>query len=82
MEIREKLIGWIQAAVGGCASYWAGKIADYLIANDVEPVVRCKECKYSRKTGRDGYLFCNTSLGMGRGVIDTDFCSEGKRRTE
>ena len=32
---REKLIELIQSAVDGCATYWAGLIADHLIANGV-----------------------------------------------
>lgn len=33
--MRNKLIELIQEAVGGCATYWAGRIADHLIANGV-----------------------------------------------
>ena len=33
--MREKLIELIQSAVDGCATYWAGLIADRLIANGV-----------------------------------------------
>lgn len=33
--MREKLIDLIQSAVNGCATYWAGLIADHLIANGV-----------------------------------------------
>lgn len=33
--MREKLIELIQSAVSGCATYWAGLIADHLIANGV-----------------------------------------------
>ena len=40
MTDREKLIELIQAAVNGCSTYWAGLIADHLIANGV--VVREK----------------------------------------
>ena len=32
---REKLIALIQAAVNGCSTYWAGLIADHLLANGV-----------------------------------------------
>ena len=35
MNDREKLIKLIQSAVDGCAEYWAGLIADSLIANGV-----------------------------------------------
>ena len=34
-DTREKLIELIQSAVDGCATYWAGLIADHLIANGV-----------------------------------------------
>ena len=33
--MREKLIELIQQAVDGCSTYWAGLIADHLIANGV-----------------------------------------------
>lgn len=33
--MREKLIELIQSAVDGCATYWAGRIADHLIAHGV-----------------------------------------------
>ena len=33
--MREKLIELIQSAVDGCATYWAGLIADHLIAHGV-----------------------------------------------
>ena len=32
---KEKLVELIQSAVDGCATYWAGLIADHLIANGV-----------------------------------------------
>ena len=35
MTDREKLIELIQSAVDGCATYWAGLIADHLIAHGV-----------------------------------------------
>ena len=35
MGMREKLIELIKTAVNGCATYWAGLIADHLIANGV-----------------------------------------------
>lgn len=50
MSDREKLIELIQAAVNGCSTYWAGLIADHLLANGV--VVReTGEWKYYRKKG-------------------------------
>lgn len=35
MTDREKLIAMVQTAVNGCSTYWAGLIADHLIANGV-----------------------------------------------
>ena len=46
---------------------------------DASEVVFCEMCRHSSKTGRAGYLFCNNPCGMGRGVISTDFCSDGER---
>lgn len=39
MADREYLTSMIQRAVGGTSRYWAGLIADHLIAHDVQPVV-------------------------------------------
>ena len=51
--MREKLIALIQAAVDGCDTYWAARIADHLIANGV--VVREKgeweECDWVKYDG-------------------------------
>ena len=35
MNVRKNLIEIIQSAVGGCSEYWAGLIADALIANGI-----------------------------------------------
>lgn len=50
--------------------------ADYLLANDVVPVVRCKNCK--NKGNED---FCPL-LSMAQYTEDDDFCSYGERRAE
>lgn len=34
-EIRERMIKLIQSSVDGCSAYWAGRIADGLLDNDV-----------------------------------------------
>ena len=57
-------------------------VADYLLDNDVVPVVRCKDCKqWQRNNGiaesPNGHCFNHD--------IDTnghDFCSYGERRTK
>lgn len=49
---------------------------------DAVEVVFCEACVSSRKTEREGVLFCNNCLGIGRCVTPRDYCSEGKRRTD
>ena len=46
---KERLVKMIQDSVGGCARHWAEIIADNLIANDVAPLVRCKDCRFYHK---------------------------------
>ncbi len=52
------------------------ELADHLIANDVEPVVRCKNCKYS-VNGR-----CQNVDNRFAQIKPDDYCSYGKRRIE
>lgn len=47
-------------------------------AADVEPVVRCRECKYTYTDGC-GYLACVKS---GLYPDENDYCSRGKRRDQ
>ena len=57
-------------------------VADYLLDNDVVPVVRCKDCKHY-EIGKDYLSYCNHCDG---GIADyprqDDFCSYGERRSE
>ena len=72
---REKLIKLIQGAVGGCATYWAGLIADHLISNGVTTVVRCAGCKwYDMDSER-----CQFWYGYRH---PAHYCGEGERRTD
>lgn len=87
MTGREKLIKTLESAES--AIYWSSedknfieKIADHLIANDVVPVVRCKDCKHWKKDA----LACDTlpwanSYEHANWYAD-DFCSYGERRTD
>ena len=50
-SLREILIIMIQESVGGCARYWAEKIADYLIAHGVT----VQETTHLFCTGNDEY---------------------------
>ena len=51
--------------------------AEYLIANDVVPVVRCKDCKNYEYMSCYNQYFCNRFGGY---VTENDYCSryEGK----
>ena len=60
----------------------ARAVRDAVVGAKAVELVFCEKCKYSRRTGRAGYLFCNNPLGIGRGVVSTDFCSEGERRND
>ena len=78
---REKLIELIQSAVDGCATYWAERIADHLIASGVEIPVRCKECKKWLKVEPSG-TNCRYCAISRRSRLPYDFCSYGERRAE
>ena len=79
MGMREKLIELIQSAVGGCATYWAGLIADHLIANGVTIPVRCKDCN---NFVPESITVCRHCSLTGMQVVDEDdFCSYGERKT-
>ena len=88
--MREKLIELIQSAVNGCATYWAGLIADHLIANGVTIPVRCKDCKYAENMmpigNSNGCLMGDCILRKEDDIIvtawDDEFCSYGERRTD
>ena len=52
MGIREYLVQLIKRAVGGTTDYWAGLVADMLIAHGViavEPVELCDGCRWKGK---------------------------------
>lgn len=58
-----------------CALELVG-LVDELMAADVAPVVRCKDCKWpDRAVGVEGYWLCNQRI-----VREDDFCSFGKRK--
>jgi hypothetical protein len=79
MGMREKLILLIRHEV---VQYFAERIADHLIANDVVPVVRCKDCKqWCRNSGiaesPNGHCFTHDIEMNG-----FDFCSYGEKRAD
>ena len=56
--------------------------AEYLIANDVVPVVRCKDCKHCRK---DAFFdYCDKySRPFDKLYVEKDhFCSYGERKED
>lgn len=61
--MRDKLIKLIQEAVGGCAEYWAGLIADRLLENGV--IVPPKKV-YDIRLYKDGMKICEHEV---KGVI-------------
>ena len=52
----------------------AAVIADFLLDNDVVPVVRCKDCRNLRQSGSGWY--CNEYGGT---ITPQDYCSRGER---
>lgn len=97
--MREKLIDLICSVKYGKGSLigknfqkgFIEKIADHLVANDVEQVVRCKSCKHCTVTAdgmvcecvlptkrmMDYYIYGSTILAR---VEADDFCSHGERK--
>ena len=60
-------------------------VADYLLDNDVVPVVRCKDCKYfiPKVDGTVGFCKCGEVCGYLTTMrVADDFCSYGERKTE
>ena len=52
-------------------------IADHLIANDVVPVVRCGNCRFTQDSPYALCVWCNKHH---KTMKATDFCSYGERR--
>lgn len=78
---KEKLIEWIMESVDGCAKYWAGTIADYIISKGVKIPVRCKECLYSKE--QYGKLVCIQGMTYRNTYNDPNmFCSYGEIKGE
>ena len=81
--MKDRLIELIQNSVNGCARHWAEIIADYLIKNDVVPVVSCRECKHcgNFKDYNNKTIFKVCLLGGGlTAVPDNHYCGYGERK--
>jgi hypothetical protein len=82
--MREKLIKLLinspglEVLFGGEEEF--AKNADWLIANDVVPVVRCKECKYCDTENGHCDHPMGTTLPLPR--KQNDICSYGERREQ
>ena len=65
-DMRGKMVALIRQIV---IPFWAGEIADHLIANDVIPVVRCQNCVHSEPFDRNcelnstAYMHCRILRG-------------------
>ena len=88
MEMREKLIYLCDTNNGYVDEEPADKFADYLIANDVVPVVRCKDYAYYKEPCREfNYHHCSHSQwddsdGGAREIDPVAFCSYGERKSD
>lgn len=80
-ELREKLIQILSVPI--YAHELADPtevVADYLLDNDVVPVVRCKDCKYCDPEWNHCDHPMSTSIPIPR--KPDDFCSYGERRAD
>ena len=75
MDKREKLIEIIKNAPRNTRAF-NDQYADYLLKNDVEPVVRCRDC------GVKGAAFCMVGDIPLTETTGEMFCSLGKRKKE
>jgi hypothetical protein len=56
-------------------------VADYLLDNDVVPVVRCKDCKWYSIAPIDGVPYCCHESGYcGEHMMGLFFCACGERK--
>ena len=83
MGMREKLIEVLMSRKYGFCSY--DQMADYLLDNDVVPVVRCKDCKHCKKYRNRldpmrNHQLCVRMDKYAFGVEEDDFCSYGERK--
>ena len=88
MGMREKLIALIKNKDGwlpnvGTLAGQTLRFADYLVANDVVPVVRCKDCKHYKPRSQSVHwehtvLCCARSANLK--FPPDGFCSYGERK--
>ena len=56
------------------------KIAEILIAHDIVPVVRCKDCKHWTYDGYHKHHYCSNKMGLRYVCPANNFCSKGERK--
>ena len=86
--MRENLIELLKSADDLPVVETYESFADYLIDNDVVPVVRCKDCKYQskiwiedkRRKEKGYYIYGCNYQEMCEVGYDDDFCSYGERK--
>ena len=71
MNKRERLIEIIKNAPRNTRAF-NDQYADYLLKNDVEPVVRCRDCEYWKNND------CRKDIAL-VSPNENDYCSYGKR---
>lgn len=91
MAEREKLIEILSAKIHPREGVDpAAVVADFLLDNDVVPVVRCGVCAYTRRpktpiaANRGDVFRCDNTKSpcYGRVTYGDDFCSRGRRKED
>ena len=59
----------------------AAVVADFLLDNDVVPIVRCRDCKWDRPDVVLNKHWCTRIFGCTE-VREDDFCSCGRRKKD
>jgi len=78
---QKKVEEWILGGKVGDRPSISESMADSVLAADVAPVVRCKDCKKMQKDEIFGGMWCNRMTGTYRVNADV-FCSYGEREGE
>ena len=86
-EMRDRLVELLNVAVGdgNITDNEVKIVADYLLTNDVVPVVRCKDCKYYKAqkqsvNWKNKKKYCCRVVALK--VNENDYCSYGERKCE
>ena len=86
-DMRDRLVELLNVAVGdsNITDNEVKIVADYLLTNDVVPVVRCKDCKYYKAqkqsvNWKNKKKYCCRVVALK--VNENDYCSYGERKCE